>query len=192
MRPKVIAQEISNVHGVAVTDNKVRHAIAFLVDAMLVHQVVPLELLQKKQSHPPKLCICDHFLRNARLQETVPIDPKVLASVPEAVATQAGHVIESIIGYFLMGIPDLELSWFPERKTEPEVDFVMTIGMRRIPVEVKYTRSPPGESELRGIRSFISKKHYNAKFGLVITQDTFKVIDEGIIALPASTLLLVR
>ena len=40
--------------------------------------------------------------------------------------------------------------------------------------------------------NLISRPRYNAQFGLVITQDTFRVIDEGIIALPASTLLLVR
>ena len=42
------------------------------------------------------------------------------------------------------------------------------------------------------LENLISRLRYNAQFGLVITQDTFRVIDEGIIALPASTLLLVR
>jgi hypothetical protein len=32
----------------------------------------------------------------------------------------------------------LDLAWFPEQGTAPEVDFVATVAAHRIPLEVKY------------------------------------------------------
>ena len=77
----------------------------FLANALLVHEIPPLEALTKRQAHPSKLCLCDHFVREAWLQEQVPIAPRQLANANEAVSTTAGHLIESDIGYYLKGIP---------------------------------------------------------------------------------------
>ncbi|MGH9749934.1 MAG: energy transducer TonB, partial [Candidatus Polarisedimenticolia bacterium] len=52
----------------------------------------------------------------------------------------AGHLAESVVGAYLAGIPPLDLAHFPERPTEPEIDFALTIGLKRIPLEVKYRR----------------------------------------------------
>lgn len=190
--PRRIAQEVEKILSFPIKEQKVTEAIQFLVDSMLVHAVQPLELLLKKQSHAAKLCLCDHFLRNAWLQETIPIAPDELAKVRESTATLAGHIIESLIGYYLMGVPGLELSWFPARPNEPEIDFIMTIGMQRIPIEIKYVRRPLKPEDYAGIQAFCAKKHYNAPFGLVVTQTECREIDNDVIALPASSLLLVR
>ncbi|OYV74327.1 MAG: hypothetical protein B7Z74_02480, partial [Deltaproteobacteria bacterium 21-66-5] len=58
VRPKFISDEVAQVLGAGVREQAVRDAIAFLADAMLVHEVQPLEALTKRQSHPPKLCLC--------------------------------------------------------------------------------------------------------------------------------------
>ncbi len=191
VKPDTIAKEMVAVQP-NIRSSTVSNAIQFLSDTMLIKKIEPLELLLKKQKYLPKYCICDHFIRNAWLQETIPINPDDLRISNQAVSTSAGHLIESIIGYYLSGIPNIELSWFPERKNEPEVDFVITIGLKRIPIEVKYKRGPLEDKDFRGIRSFCSKEHYESPFGLVITQDTFRKIDKHIIAIPASYLLLVR
>ena len=193
VRPRHIATEIGEQLGTSVSNSKVQDAIAFLVDAMLVHEIPHLELLTKKSAHPPKLCLCDHFVRRAWLQETVPIDPDELEQAEQSVRTSAGHLIESVLGYHLKGIAGLDVAWFAKRKKEPEVDFILTIGMRRIPIEVKYQRVCPDLRDLKGIRSFCSKKQYNAPFGLVITQDTGGWLDKEkrILALPAPAFLLV-
>ncbi len=159
---------------------------------MLLHQVPPLEILLKKQARAPKYCICDHFVRNAWLQETVPLTGEALASAPEAVRSLAGHLIESIIGYYLMGIPGLEVAWFPQRKTEPEVDFVLTIGLRRIPIEIKYKRGRLDADDTKGVRAFCANEHYNAPLGLIITQNENRKIDDTVIAISAPTFLLVK
>ncbi len=190
--PKRFSDELHQLLQTPINNAKVTEAIEFLTDSLLVHQVLPLELLAKKQGSPSKLCVCDHFVRNGVLQETLPLDPEALGNCDEAVATQVGHVIESVLGYFLKGIPGVELSWFPERAKEPEVDLVLTIGTGRIPVEVKYRRSKPDKTALAGIESFCAKPAYAAPFGIIVTQSTEGPIGDKAIAVPASTFLLLR
>lgn len=192
VRPRALAQEIGAVLQTAVTDAKVNEAIQFLTDSMLVHAIPPLEMLQKRQKSSAKLCLCDHFVRNGVLQETIPLAPASLANASEAVCGAAGHLIESVLGYYLRGIPGLDIAWFPSREREPEIDFVLTIGTQRIPVEVKYRRGGPKGDDFAGINSFCGKEHYSAPFGLVITQQTEGSIGDHTIAVPAASFLLVR
>ena len=80
----------------------------------------------------------------------------------------------------------------PERGAEPEVDFVLTVGEQRIPVEVKYRKTIRHEDSL-GLRSFIEKPHDHAPFGILVTEfDDAAVDDPRIVALPLSSLLLLR
>ena len=80
----------------------------------------------------------------------------------------------------------------PERGSEPEVDFVLTVGDQRIPVEVKY-RARIDHGDTRGLRAFIEKSVYNAPFGLLITlNDSAYSDDPRIVTLPMSSLLMIR
>ena len=189
---KRIADELQALLKSPVTNTKVAETIQFLADSLLLYEVKPQEMLQKKQTQPNKLCVCDHFVRDGILQETVPLDPEALKGCNEAVSTQAGHVIESVLGYFLKGIPGIELAWFPPRDKEPEIDLVLTIGTNRIPVEVKYRRDKPDKAALAGIESFCAKPAYSAPFGIVVTQTVEGPIGDKVIAVPASTFLLLR
>ena len=104
----------------------------------------------------------------------------------------AGHIAESAAGYFLSSTKNLDVAHFPERSTEPEVDFVLTIGEQRIPVEVKYRRRIDHKDTF-GVRAFVEKAHYRAPFGLLVTQlDDTTTDDPRLIALPLSTLLMMR
>jgi predicted AAA+ superfamily ATPase len=190
--PRRFADELHQLLQTPIANARIAEAIEFLADSLLIHPVPPLELLAKRQGHPPKLCICDHFVRNGVLQETLPLDPESLRNCDEAVSTQVGHLMESVLGYFLKGIPGIELSWFPERATEPEVDLVLTIGTGRIPLEVKYRRGAPDKSALVGIESFCAKPAYAAPFGILVTQTIDGPIGDNAIAVPASTFLLLR
>jgi len=192
--PGRIRQEVAQVLGPGVPDASVRDAIRFLSDALLVCQVAPLEALSRKQAHPPKLCLSDHILREALLQEPTPISPSELVEVNETVATRAGFLMESSIGYYLKSIPGLGVSWLPSHahNKEPEIDFVLTIGLRRIPVEVKYRRRQPISADVAGLKWFCGEKKYNAPFGLLITQERSGLLDDNIVALPAYALLSLR
>jgi len=192
VNPRRIRDEVAHVLGAGVREKLVSDAIRFLASALLIHEIPPLEALTKKQSHPCKLCLCDHFVREAWLQEKIPIAPKDLANANQAVSTLAGHIVESIIGFYLEGVPGLAVSWFPARHGEPEIDFVLTIGMYRIPIEVKYRRGAVKQSDVDGINSFCGQQKYNAPFGILVTQEFAGELDESVIAIPASVLLAVR
>jgi len=166
--------------------------LRFLNDTLLVRMVRPLELRLKRSKGQPKLCLCDHSLRASWLQESIPLTPDGLRRAPH-LSDLAGHIAESIAGYFLCSIPGLDLAWFPERGGEPEVDFIITVGEHRIPLEVKYRRQIDPHRDTLGLRAFIEKTVYNAPFGILITlTDKVQLTDPRIVALPLSSLLLMR
>lgn len=166
--------------------------LKFLNDTLLIRLVEPLELRLKKKKGPPKLCLCDHSLRASWLQEILPLTPQGLDAAPH-LSDISGHIAESITGYFLGNMPGLDLAWFPERGAEPEVDFSITVGEYRIPVEIKYRRPIDTHRDTLGLRAFLDKTVYNAPFGVLVTLlDEVCIDDPRVIALPMSSLLLMR
>jgi predicted AAA+ superfamily ATPase len=166
--------------------------LRFLNDSLLIRLIEPLEIRLKRRKSQPKVCLCDHSLRASWLREIVPLTPNALREQPDQ-ASLAGHLAESIVGFFLSGIPNLNLNWYPERGVEPEVDFVLTVGDYRIPIEVKYRQRIDPHRDTLGLRAFLEKTANNAPFGVLITlQDGAEIPDPRIVALPLSTLLLMR
>jgi predicted AAA+ superfamily ATPase len=95
--------------------------------------------------------------------------------------------------------PILEiLRWYqdrilPERGTEPEVDFVLGIGEKRIPVEVKYRRRIDPHRDTLGLRSFLERTPYNAPFAVLVTMlDGVPIPDPRIVPVSLRSLLLTR
>ena len=165
--------------------------LRFLDGTLLLRLIEPLEIRIKKRRSGSKICLCDHMLRAAWLQEIIPLDPARLEESPH-LADLAGHVAESAAGYFLRGLRGLDVAHFPERGAEPEVDFILTVGEQRIPVEVKYRRRIDHE-DTRGLRAFLEKTVYNAPFGVLVTlTDAPATDDPRIVSLPLSSLLLLN
>jgi predicted AAA+ superfamily ATPase len=76
---------------------------------------------------------------------------------------------------------------------EPEVDFVITVGTHRIPIEVKYRNRIDPHQDTLGLRAFLEKTVYNASFGLLVTlHDDVQVTDPRIIPLSLSSLMWMR
>lgn len=172
--------------------NRVLTYLRFLDGTLLVRMVPPIELRLKRKKAPAKLCLSDHTLRASWLQEVVPLDPAGLAANPH-LTDLAGHLAESTLGYFLSSIPNLDVAHSPLRGAEPEVDFVLTIGTKRIPIEVKYRRRIDPTDDTRGLRAFLEKSVYNAPFGLLVTlDDGVSVLDPRIIPISLSAFLWTR
>jgi hypothetical protein len=134
----------------------------------------------------------DLGLRASWLEEVVPLDPRRLEQFPH-LADLAGHLAESVVGAFLSGFPHLDVAHFPARPTEPEVDFILTIGEKRIPLEVKYRRGIDPHADTVGLRSFLEKTHYNAPFGVLVTMfDDVAIPDPRIVPVSLPSLLLMR
>ncbi len=188
----VYIQDLQQALGANIGWQRVLSYLKFLDGSLLIKLIDPLELRLKRRKGNKKLCLCDHGLRASWLQEVVPIAPESLEESGH-LSDLAGHLAESVTGYFLSGLPHLDLAHFPERGVEPEVDFVMTIGEKRIPVEVKYRRHIDWYHDTRGLRSFLEKTVYNAPFGILVTlQDGVESQDPRIVAIPLRTFLLLR
>jgi predicted AAA+ superfamily ATPase len=171
---------------------RVRHYLDFLDRALLLRLVRPLELRLKRTRGEPKLCLADHGLRASWLQELVPLEPAELDRSPHF-ADLAGRLAESVVGAYLHTFLGLGLAWFPERTNEPEVDYVLTIGPHRIPLEVKYRKTVDPWTDTEGIRSFLEKKVYNAPFGILVTREDIEGLDDPrIVPIPLSSFLLLR
>jgi predicted AAA+ superfamily ATPase len=188
----VFVPEIQYTLAADVGWNRILNYLRFLDGTLLVQLIPPLELRLKRQKSPAKICICDHALRASWLQEIVPLDPAGLSANPH-LTDLAGHLAESVLGYFLVSIPNLDVAYFPARGAEPEVDLVLTVGTRRIPVEVKYRRRIDPHEDTRGLRAFLEKTVYNAPLGLLVTlDDDVAVPDPRIVPLSLSSLLWLR
>ena len=118
--------------------------------------------------------------------------PYALSQEPH-LSDLAGHLAESALGYFLASIPNVEVAHFPQRGAEPEVDFVLTVGTKRIPIEVKYRRRIDVHQDTLGLRSFLGKSVYNAPLGILVTlEDDVEVPDPRIVTLSLSSFLWLR
>ncbi|MFQ5840029.1 MAG: ATP-binding protein [Candidatus Methylomirabilales bacterium] len=190
--PAIFVNEIRSALHANIGWQRILAYLKFLDGSLLLRLVKPLELRLKKKKGNAKLCLCDPSLRASWLQEIIPLDPESLRQSPH-LADLAGHIAESVAGYFLGNIPGLDLAHFPERGAEPEVDFILTIGERRIPLEIKYRQTIDPQRDTLGLRAFIEKTVYNAPFGILVTlYDDVEVPDPRIVTVPFSSLLLMR
>lgn len=190
--PATLAGEAQRALGANAGPQRVRHYLEFLDRALLIRSIEPLEIRLKRRRGYSKLCLCDHALRAAWLQEVIPLDPRSLDAAPH-LHDLAGRIAESLVGYYLCSLAGPSVAHLPERGGEPEVDFVLTIGDKRIPVEVKYRRIIDPLRDTVGLRSFLEKSVNNSPFALLVTRsDAPPVADPRIIAVPLPALLIVR
>jgi predicted AAA+ superfamily ATPase len=188
----VFVPEIQQALAANIGWQRVSSYMRFLDGTLLIRLIAPHELRLKRRKSPSKIVLSDHSLRASWNQEVIPLDPAGLDQNPH-LADLAGHIAESALGYFLASIPNLDVSWFPERTREPEVDFVVTVGTRRIPIEVKYRRRIDNHTDTLGLRAFLEKSVYNAQFGILVTlEDQVTVSDPRIIPISLSSLLWLR
>lgn len=185
-----LTREIQLTLQANIGEQRVRAYLQFLSDTLLIRLIQPLEIRLKRKRNDPKICLADHALRASWLQEFVPLVFDTVDSNQD-VATLAGYLAESVVGALFSSISGLDLSHLPARGTEPEVDFVLTIGDQRIPVEVKYRNHLKSE-HYKGLQSFIGKAINRAPFGLLITKNESKSLDERVITLPLHHLMLLR
>ncbi len=188
----LFAREAQRVLSANVGPQRIAHYLRFLGDTLLLRLIEPLEIRLKRKRGNVKICLADHGLRASWLQELVPLDPAGLAANPH-LTTLAGHIAESVVGATVSTIPSLDVAHLPERRGEPEIDFVLTVGTKRIPLEVKFQQRIDPLRDTEGLRTFLEKAVNNAPFGLLITQsDQFPVMDPRIVAMPLSTFMLLR
>ncbi|MEM6554130.1 MAG: ATP-binding protein [Planctomycetota bacterium] len=190
--PTTLTREVRRAMGSDVGVQKVREYLRFLDNTLLIRVVPPLEIRLKKVKGFPKLCLADHALRASWLQESIPLDPDQLLQQPH-MSDLAGHVAESVTGTLFASVDGLDVAHLPARNEQPEIDFVVTIGDKRIPVEVKYRQRIDPMRDTEGLRTFVETAVNNAPFAIIVTMRPGDGIsDPRIIPVPLSSLLLMR
>ena len=184
-----LAQDIQTVQAGNVGPQRIGHYLDFLHQSLLVVLIDPLEIQLKRMRAPKKICLSDHALRAATLRERVPL----VGDVDPAMSALAGHVAEGIVGAYLASMPALGVAWRPERSGKPEIDYVLTVGDRRIPIEVKYQARLDPHRDTAALRGFLDQLGPRAPLGVVVTRgDQPTVDDPRIVTLPLASLLLLR
>jgi predicted AAA+ superfamily ATPase len=190
--PATLAAEAKQQLSANIGAQRIRHYIDFLDQSLLIRAIRPLEIRLKKRKGFSKLVLCDHALRAAWLQELVPLDPASLSRANESVATLAGRIAESALGYYLSSLTGLDVAHIPDHPGNAEIDFVLTIGDRRLPLEVKYRRRLEFK-DFAPLQAFLDLPANNAPTGLVITQDFGgSSPDPRIVCVPLQAILTVR
>lgn len=190
--PTTLARETQRALGANVGPQRVLQYLRFLGDTLLLRLIEPLEIRLKRRRGAAKICLADHGLRASWLGELVPLTLSELAAQPH-LSTLAGRIAESIVGAMFSTIGNLHLTHLPERREQPEIDFVLTIGTQRIPVEVKFRARIDPHRDTEGLRTFLETTVNQAPFGVLITLDQApEVTDPRIVAVPLSTVLLLR
>lgn len=187
-----LAGDIEVVHGGHAGHQRIAHYLDFLHEALLLNLVEPLEMKLKRTRAPKKICLSDHAVRAAWLRERVPLDPAVLQDDTD-LARLAGRIAESVVGSYLGSMPGIGLSWRPERGRQPEIDFVVTVGDQRIPIEVKYQARIDPIRDTETLQAFLGEPATRAPLGVIVTRTTSgRLPDPRIVAVPLSSLLLLR
>jgi predicted AAA+ superfamily ATPase len=188
----LFAREAQRALGANVGPQRINHYLRFLGEALLLRLINPLEIRLKRKRGNAKICLADHGLRASWLQEIVPLAPDELAAAPH-LATLAGHIADSVVGATLSTISLLGIAHWPARAGEDEVDFIITIGTKRIPLEVKYQRRIDPLRDTESLRTFMENRVNNAPFGLLIVQtDDVVLTDPRIVVIPLSSFMLLR
>ena len=151
-----LAEQVSLSLNVPIDGRRVTRYLNLLADTLLVRLVPPLDVRMRKNRGGPKLCLADHALRACWLQEQVPLAPDALAECRE-LTTRAGHLADSVFDSAACTIARLHVAHLPSRGTDREVDFVLTVGIRRVPVEIKYQRRIDPYRDTLALRSFLEK-----------------------------------
>ncbi len=196
-RPARISQEtnLQLSSGLSQTNaRQISSCLAALDQSLLIRTIDPLEARRKPVHGSKKLTLCDHVLRAAMLRELIPLVPSELDQSPPNVQTDAGFLADSTVGYYLASLTNKSIGHLPGGEDVHEVDYVVTIGEKRIPIEVKY-RSAPDASSAKGLAAFLDNPLNNAPLALFVTRDfepAVPIQDPRIVCVPLPALLLLR
>lgn len=189
---KQLAKQINEVLQGNVGDQRVRKYLDFLDSSLLIRLIRPLEMRLKKQSGAPKICVADHAVRAAWLDEVIPLDSGALDANP-LLADMAGRIAESCAGAFLASLLDQSVNHLPDRNGQGEIDFVVAAGAYRVPIEIKFRAKINPQRDTRNLSEFIAKEANNAPLGVLISRDEVtSELPTGIVSVPLRTLLLMQ
>lgn len=187
------AREVNAAIGGGVSHLTVSNYLKFLDGTLLERRIPPMEARAARAGAALKFVLCDHAVRAASLQEVVPLTGTELDSADGPTRTMAGRIADSVVGQFFAETPGVQLTHLPPKTAVPEIDYILTVGDQRIPVEVKYRSGAAVGNDSAALSWFTGNPINKAPFGLLITRDEGVVsTDPAIIPVSLRSLLLIR
>jgi predicted AAA+ superfamily ATPase len=195
-RVSQIVEEVNAVFDAQVGAQRILAYLRFLDSSLLIKLVEPLEIRLKKRRNPNKICLSDHALRAAWLGERIQLsDERTQEST--AATDVAGRVAESIVGAYLASMTNLRVNYIPashKKSGQSEIDFVLDVGDRRVPIEVKYQNRIDPQRDIHGLQRYLDDPINRAEVGLLVVRSDHgpQVTDPRIVQLPLKSLLMLR
>lgn len=179
-----LRQEIDSDTGVTIKNDELYEIFDFFDNSMLLRFIRTSQHRYARPQSQVKPCLCDHAIRAAWLEEV-----SLCESTPNE--DMAGHIVEGMVGYLLSSIDGISISYIPDSKTQGEIDYIIEIADKHIPVEVKYRNKLP---QFKALEDYLSNPVNNAPFGLVVTKDQSGIYGahKNIIAIPLKNFLLLQ
>ncbi len=148
-----------------------RDYLKYLTKAYLIKSSKFCSQSRKKRIRKQdKVYVLDAGMRNAAVDY---LDETLIKDIGEL-----GIVVESVLFDHLIRLkfnlepgPEPDVFYWKDKK---EIDFILPIKRKLIPIESKYRTKIPGES-IEAIKGFIKEK--NSPFGIIITKDEFGLKD---------------
>ena len=178
-----LQSEIAKSTGASINNDQLCRLLAMFDNSLLVRIIHPSQHRFEGAKTQIKPCLCDHTIRAAWLAEEV----SLYESTPNE--DMAGSIVEGMVGYLLSSIDGIGVSYLPAKGEQGEIDYIIEIGDKHIPVEVKYRNTLP--HQFNALEHYVSRPVNNAPFGLVITKDKSWIRDH-IIAVPFKNFLLLQ
>ena len=177
-----LQSEIAKSTGANIKIDELHDLLRIFDNSMLIRIIYPSQHRYANVKTQVKPCLCDHTIRAAWLAEEV----SLYESTPNE--DMAGSIVEGMVGYLLSSIDGINVSYLPASSGQEEIDYIIEIGDKHIPVEVKYRNKLP---QFDALKRYLDTPINNAPFGLVISKNHFWVRDR-IIAIPFKNFLLLQ
>ncbi|MFH1198199.1 MAG: AAA family ATPase, partial [bacterium] len=120
-------------------------------------------------------------------------DPILMQGITKIITSlegeECGRIAETIAHNVIRLFPGIsDVSYYREPSGKQEVDFVVRVGSRMIPIEIAYKNQMDSQHR-NSVRSFLEAHGKQSNFGILVTKENWK-IEQPIIEMPLSFFLL--
>lgn len=163
---------------VGISDSTIANYYQILDDCMVVHRIEAITQSQTKRRliKSPRYLFFDLGIRRVSANEGTRLPERSM-----------GHLFEHYVGNELIALaqlssPQIKIRYWRD-SAGPEIDYILEIAKRYIPIEVKWS-DKPNESDIKHIKRFMAE-YPTAEKAYVVCRTPFRyTISKQIIALP--------
>ena len=113
---------------------------------------------------------------HAKLYAADPILMQAITKISSSLTgEERGRIAEALVHNVVRLFPGIsDVSYYRHKQGEREIDFVVRVGSKVVPVEVCYQTSPD-VGHLRAVREFLEMYGKRDSFGIIVTKERLSV-----------------